>query len=156
MDPVVGILSAIIGTAAMTISSETEMVVSGREASDAPGQALSRIVRLAGGRGLEGKPLKVASTWVHWLYGTAWGLVFWLLADPAIGGLPLAAAGAVFFGIVWITAQIVQPALGVAKPIFAYGTKAVATDLFHHGVFAAGTTLAAWLMFQWAGRGFAA
>lgn len=145
MNLVIALLSAIIGTACMTISSETEMVASGREASPAPGKALSRIIELFGGSPLEGKSLKIAATWMHWLYGTAWGVVFWLLADEAYAGLSLPVAGLAFWIIVWGAAQIVLPLLKVAKPTFAYGARATFIDLFHHFVFAAATTVAAML-----------
>lgn len=147
MTLIIALLSAIVGTAGMTISSETEMALSEREASSAPGEALSRILQLLGGSPLEGKSLQVASTWMHWLYGTAWGVVFWLLIDEQFAGLSLPIAGALFLVIVWGAAQIVQPALGVAKPTFAYGAKATFTDGFHHLVFAAVTTGACALYF---------
>lgn len=143
MTLIISLLSAVVGTAAMTISSETEMVASGREASPAPGKALSRIIEMFGGSPLEGKSLNIASTWVHWAYGTAWGVVFWLLIDEQFAGLSLPVAGAAFFVIVWGAAQIVQPLLGVAKPTFTYGAKATMTDGFHHVVYAAVTTGAA-------------
>jgi hypothetical protein len=139
----ISLLSAIVGTAAMTVSSETEMILSEREPSPAPGRALSSIIQLLGGSPLEGRNLKLASTWVHWLYGLGWGVVFWLLIDEQSAGLSLPVAGAVFFVIVWGAAQIVQPLLGVGKPTFAYGAKATAIDGFHHVVFAAATTGAA-------------
>jgi hypothetical protein len=147
MSLVIALLSAIIGTAGITISTETEMALTGREASPAPGKALSRVIELLGGSPLEGKSLKIAATWVHWLYGTAWGAVFWMLVDERFAGLSLPAAGALLFVIVWGAAQIVQPLFGVAKPSFAYGARAMAIDGFHHIVFAAVTTGAAALYF---------
>jgi len=140
------VLAAFVGTGLMTLSSETEATVSGRGASDSPGRAVSRVVELLGGQKLGGKSLKVASTWMHWVYGTGWGVVLWVLLDSELFGLSPLIAGIAYFAIVWGAAQVLMPLLGVAKPTWSYGGKALATDLWHHAVYAAGTLFAWWLI----------
>ncbi|MDQ3583696.1 MAG: hypothetical protein M3495_19765 [Pseudomonadota bacterium] len=49
------------------------------------------------------------STWVHWIYSTIWGVVFWVLMDPSLAGLELAIAGSAFFFLVWGAALVGLP-----------------------------------------------
>jgi hypothetical protein len=74
----------------------------------------TKLLGLVGMPELKGPPLHVLSDVTHWLYGTAWGVVFWLLMDVA--GLSLAATGPLFFLIVWGTAQVQLPLLRIAPP----------------------------------------
>jgi hypothetical protein len=46
------------------------------------------------------------------------------------------------YGTVWGAEQVVLPALDVSAPVFKYGSKATATDLLHHVVYATATGLA--------------
>ena len=83
-------------------------------------------------------------TFVHYAYGTAWGL-----GRAALGAAlctssrrrrrsalvePIA-----FFAAVWGAALAMLPALGVAKPFWRWGAKEVAIDALHHSVYAAAT-----------------
>ncbi|MDP8956434.1 MAG: DUF1440 domain-containing protein [Actinomycetota bacterium] len=137
------ILSTALGTVGMTLSSTTEMKLRGRPESTAPGQAANKVLRLVGVPKFEGRALEVLSTWTHWVYGTAWGVVFWLLIDVA--GLPLAVAGIAFFFIVWVTEQVQLPLLGVAPPPWRWGIRENVIDAWHHIVYAA-TTVLAWVL----------
>ena len=143
-----GILAAVFGTVLMTLSSETEASLTGRKPSQAPGKAVGTILSALGGPPLEGKALAAVSTWGHWVYGAAWGIVFWGLADPKLLGLGPAAAAPLFGAVVWIVAQIHQPLLGVSRPIWQYGRRALAIDLWHHAVYAGGTAIGWWLIGQ--------
>ncbi|MGH2765097.1 MAG: hypothetical protein ACRDKA_04175 [Actinomycetota bacterium] len=97
---------------------------------------------------LKGPPLHVLSDVTHWLYGTAWGVVFWLLLEVA--GLSLAAAGPLYFLIVWGSAQVQLPLLGIAPPSWRWGANEVLIDLWHHVVYAA-ATVAGWVLIGMAG-----
>jgi hypothetical protein len=101
------LLSTFMGTAAMTVSSTVEMDARGRDPSTAPGRAANKLLGLVGVPELKGPPLHVLSDLTHWLYGTAWGVVFWLLVEGA--GLSLAVAGLLFLLIVWGTEQVELP-----------------------------------------------
>ena len=79
------------------------------------------------------------SNLVHWGYGTGWGAVRGLLASAGLCG-PVATAA--HLGLVWGAEQVVLPALDVSAPVFKYGSKATATDLLHHVVYATATGLA--------------
>lgn len=140
MDPILrGILAGIIGTVFMNLSSETEMHLRGRAPSVVPGRAANKMLSIVGVPQLEGTALKVLSTWTHYLYGAAWGLVLWIL----LSGLELSvfAALPLLFLIVWGTEQIELPALGLTPPSWKWGAKEVAIDLGHHVVFAAGSVV---------------
>lgn len=139
------ILAAILGTLVMDLSSNTEMHWRGRSASVVPGQGANKLLRLVGVPQLEGRALRILSHWTHWLYGTSWGIVFWLLVDPA--GLNTAVAGVIYFFIVWIAEQIHLPLLGLGiPPSWKWGLKENLIDAWHHMAYAAGTAFFYWLL----------
>ncbi len=137
------IVAALMGTVAMTLSSTTEMHIRGRPESAAPGRAANKVLRLAGVPQLEGPPLQILSAWTHWVYGAAWGVVFWLLV--AVAALPLWLTGVLFFLIVWGAEQIHLPALGVAPPPWKWGIRENLIDAWHHVAYVAGT-VAGWAL----------
>ena len=119
----------------MTVSSTLEMKFSGRGASQTPAEAAEEVL------GVEPKDEK-SEAWfsnlVHWGYGTGWGSVRGLLATAGLSG-PTATAA--HFALVWGSEQVILPALNVSAPVFKYGSKATATDLLHHVVYATATGL---------------
>ncbi len=135
-----GILAGAVGTLFMNLSSESEMHIRGRAASVTPGRAANKLLGVVGVPVLEGVPLKVLSTWTHYLYGAAWGALLWALF--VVAGLPVAAALPFFFLGVWGAEQIQLPALGLAPPSWKWGAKEVAIDAWHHIVFATGSVIA--------------
>ena len=137
------LLSTFMGTAAMTVSSTVEMDARGRDPSTAPGREANRLLGLVGVPELKGPPLHVLSDLTHWLYGTAWGVVIWLLVDGA--GLSLAVAGLLFLLIVWGSEQVQLPLLGIAPPGWKWGATEVLIDLWHHLVYVA-ATVGAWVL----------
>lgn len=134
-----GILAGVIATVFMNLSSETEMHLRGRAASTTPGRATNKLLHLVGVPLLEGKPLQVLSTWTHYVYGAAWGVLLWALFVPA--GLPVAAVLPLFLLGVWMTEQIQLPALGLTPPSWKWGAKEVAIDLWHHVSYASGAVV---------------
>ncbi len=140
MDPAIrGILAGMIGTVFMNLSSDTEMHLRGRQPSVTPGRAANKVLRIVGVPQLEGTALQVLSTWTHYLYGAAWGLVLWVLLSSL--ELSIAAVLPLLLLIVWGTEQIQLPALGLAPPSWKWGAKEVAIDLLHHVVFASGAVV---------------
>ncbi|MCI0344723.1 MAG: hypothetical protein L0221_04655 [Chloroflexi bacterium] len=137
------ILAAVIGTVVMTLSSTTEMQFRGRAASTAPGRAANKVLHFVGVPILEGRALEIFSTWVHWLYGAAWGVAFWFLA--VVLGLPIGVAGVAFFFLVWLTEQVELPVLGIAPWPWKWGARENLIDAGHHLAYAAGT-VAGWLL----------
>lgn len=137
------LLAAVLGTAAMTLSSTTEMQWRGRAPSTVPGKAANKLLRLVGVPTLEGRTLDILSTWTHWVYGTAWGIVFW--AYHVVLDLNLVATGVLFFITVWGAAQVNYGLLKLVPPFWTWGAKDVAIDLFHHTVYVGGT-IAGWIL----------
>jgi hypothetical protein len=131
-----GLFAGLAGTAAMTVSSTLEMKLSGRGASQTPSQAAEKVLQVEPeDEDAEARFFNL----VHWGYGTGWGGVRGLLASAGLSGPPATAA---HLGLVWGAEQVVLPALNVSAPVFKYGTKATATDLLHHAVYATATGLA--------------
>ena len=148
MDPQLlrSLLAAVFGAVAMTLSSTTEMYVRGRPPSETPGEAGNKLFGLLGLPRQTGQRLTLLSTWVHWIYSTLWGIVFWMLMDPDLLGLELAIAGPVFFLLVWGVALAGLPALRLAPPFWRWGRAEVGIDAWHHAMYVAGTVLGWWLI----------
>lgn len=131
-----GLVAGFIGTAVMTVSSTLEMKLTGRGASDTPARAAGKVLGVQP-RDPDGE--QRFSQIAHFAYGTSWGAVRGLLEEFGIRG---AAAGAVHFLMVWGAAQAMLPGLGVAPPATEWDAEELATDLFHHAVYAAATNAA--------------
>jgi hypothetical protein len=131
-----GIFAGLAGTAAMTISSTTEMKLRGRPASSAPAQAAAKVL---GVEPVNEQGEVRFSNLVHWGYGTAWGGARGLLAATGLSG---PAATAAHLGAVWGSEQVMLPTLGVAPPLTKWGAKEVAIDALHHLVYAGATGIA--------------
>ena len=156
MDFLHAILAAVLGTVAMTWSSTTEMYLEGRSESVVPGKATNKILRLIGVPEFadDSKALKILSHLTHWIYGAAWGALYWVFVsvadlNPVVAGVP-------FFLAVWIIEQIELPMLGIGVPWpwtwgktdDGYVWKYNLLDAWHHVVYAAGT-VAGWYLIGW-------
>ncbi len=132
-----GLVAGAIGTVALTVAEQLEMKLTGREASDVPGQVG---VKLAGGDP-DADPERVArlSPIVHWAHGIGLGAVRGGL-DRA--GLSPAAASLVFAPIVFGGDATVYRALGIAPAPWRWTRAELATDLFGKGVLAFATSAA--------------
>jgi len=131
-----GLFAGVAGTAVMTVSSTLEMKLSGRGASRTPAEAAKKVLKVEPeDEGAEAR----FSDLVHWGYGTAWGAARGLLASAGLSG---PGATVAHLGLVWGAEQVVLPALDVSAPVFKYGSKATATDLLHHIVYATATGVA--------------
>ncbi|MCH7608800.1 MAG: hypothetical protein IIC94_09585 [Chloroflexi bacterium] len=145
MELLAAILAGAIGTVAMTLSSGTEMHWTGRPESPAPGVAAVWPLKLIG-VSVEGRSLMVVSTWAHWGYGSAWGVVWWLLIAQA--ELPLALAAVSFFAIVWVTAVLLLRITGIAPWPWKWGhIKYNIFDWTHHGAYVSGTVIG-WVLIE--------
>ncbi|MBA3690890.1 MAG: hypothetical protein H0W82_05700 [Actinobacteria bacterium] len=131
-----GLFAGVVGTAAMTVSSTIEARMSGREASSAPADAAGKVLGVQP-RNPEGR--ERFSTAVHWGYGTGWGAARGLLAATGLQGR---AATTAHFATVWGTSMVMLPRLGVAPPVTQWGPQQLATDAFHHAVYAVATSVA--------------
>ncbi len=131
-----GLVAGMAGTALMTLSSTIEMKLTGREASSAPADAAAKVLGVEPTGDTERARF---SNVVHWAYGTSWGVLRGLLGAAGLTG-PIAAGA--HFAAVWGNELVMLPRLGVAPPVGEWGTKALATDAFHHLVYAVGTSLA--------------
>src|SRR5829696_5739693 len=107
-----GLFAGVAGTAVMTVSSTLEMKLSGRGASQTPAEAAEKVLKVEPED--EGAEARLSS--------------------------PVATAA--HLGLVWGAEQVVLPALNVSAPVFKYGSKATATDLLHHIVYATATGVA--------------
>ena len=132
----IGLLSGLIGTIALTLSETLEMAITGREPSTVPGQVGAILLGKdpATDPGLERK-----NTIVHWMHGITMGAVRGLLALTGLGAL---LASVLFFVLVWSGDVLLYRLLGIAPLPWKWKPQELATDLFNKGVYAAVTSIA--------------
>ncbi|MDP8943886.1 MAG: hypothetical protein M3N16_07190 [Actinomycetota bacterium] len=132
-----GAVAGFAGTVAMTVSSTVEQKLRRRPPSAAPARAAERVLGI---ESFESDATEERfSNLVHWGYGTGWGIVRGLLR--AVGFAPQAAT-ALHLAAVWGTEQVMLPTLDVAPPLFTWGGREIAIDLWHHVVYAVATGVA--------------
>src|SRR5690242_1825984 len=126
-----GLIAGLCGVAAITVSSTIEMRLRGRKPSMAPADAALKLLRL---QPIDDQAKARFSDFVHWSYGTGWGVARGILD---LAGCDSACALPAHFAAVWGAALITLPALEVAPPVTEWSTEEVAIDAFHHLVYAA-------------------
>ena len=132
-----GLLAGLAGTAAITVSSTAEMKLRGRPASDAAAKAAAKVL---GVQPTGEREARRFSTFVHWGYGTCWGIARGLIGAAGIQGVPAAAA---HLGLVWGSELVMLPSLDVGvPPPWEWGAAEVAIDGFHNVVYAGATSIA--------------
>jgi hypothetical protein len=131
-----GLFAGAAGTAAITVSRAVEAKLRGSEPSSAPSDAAGKVLGVQP-RNPEGRAR--FSNVVHWTYGTSWGAARGLLESAGVTG---SAATVAHFAGVWGAAQGMLPALKVAPPAWKSEATEVASDVFHHLVYAVATGLA--------------
>lgn len=131
-----GLFAGAAGTALMTISSTIEAKRSDRGSSSAPADAAGKVLGVQP-RDEDGQAR--FSTAVHWGYGTGWGAVRGLIA---LASPSPPAAIFTHFAAVWGSSLVMLPALDVAPAPWKQPLSGIATDAFHHMVYAVGTSAA--------------
>jgi hypothetical protein len=125
-----GLLAGVAGTAAMTLSTVVESKLSQRPPSTAPAEAVEKVV------GVEPEDEEAEhrlSTVSHWAYGTGWGVPRAALGAAGMSG-PLATMA--HFFLVWGSALVMLPALGIAPPVNRWKREDTVKDALHHAVYA--------------------
>jgi hypothetical protein len=132
-----GLISGLVGTAAMTASSTLEARLRDREPSTTPADATAKALGIAGFED-EGAKSRFSNL-AHWGYGTSWGVVRGLLGAT---GMSPATATALHGAAIWSTEAVALPALDVAPPVTSWGREEVGIDMLHHLVYATATGVA--------------
>jgi len=130
-----GVAAGVAGTAAMTVSSTIEQKLRGRALSTAPADAAAKVLHIKEFPSDEAR--NRFSNAVHWGYGTAWGVNRAMLSRA---GLSPRAAASSHLGALWVSEQVMLPALEVAPPVTVWGGKEIAIDAWHHLVYATATS----------------
>jgi hypothetical protein len=129
-----GLKAGLAGAAAMSVSTNLEMRIRGREASPAPAKALERLFGLKVDSS-RGEQALVAAAHVSVSVGL--GALEALLRRR----VSTAAAGAALLAAALGPELLVVPALGAAEPPWRWSTPEAVVSVFHHAVYAAATTL---------------
>lgn len=149
-----GIIAGLAGTVAISLSQMIEMQITKRESSNAPIKVAKKVL------GVEPKgkaELEVAksdpeskrneeelkqsvqdnteqfSQFLHFLYGTSWGMARGVLEIAGLKGAPASLA---HFGAIWGAAQVMLPVANASEPITEWSPKQIAIDVGHHAVYA--------------------
>ena len=125
-----GLIAGFCGTAAMTLSQQIEMTLSGREPSTGPGDMVASAL------GLEPKGQRERESFsqlVHWTWGTLWGLPRGLLSlSGANGGkATVMHAFIVIGGDFWILHTLAKK-----PPPWEWPREELATEVLHKSVLA--------------------
>src|SRR4051812_26880416 len=105
-----GIVASAAGTALMTVSSTLEMRLRGRDASDAPGKAASRLLRVEPREDLAtGRLARIAHVMTGLSLGAARGML-------GFAGVREPRASAIFLGVSLLPDAAGLPAMGIAPP----------------------------------------
>lgn len=131
-----GLVAGLAGTAVMTLIQALQMKLTGGESSDTPARAVGKTLHIQPRDPVGRKRLTHAA---HWAYGTGWGVMRSALHGVGLRGWSATAA---HLGIVWGTALVVLPRLGVAPPVRQWGSKTILADLGHHATYAVAAGLA--------------
>ncbi len=129
-----GVVSAIAGTVAMTVTQGVYYRVTGVDSSEAPGEVGRRIVENGLGRRAPRRRRGALNQFMHWLYGMSWGVPFggWHSMRSSSPGLGVGFA----LGLgVWATSLIELPVLGLAPPPWRQDPGSLATDAAFHCVY---------------------
>jgi uncharacterized membrane protein YagU involved in acid resistance len=127
-----GLLSGLVGTAAMTVSSTLEMKLRRRAASATPAKAVERVLGIAPND--QAAEARLANV-VHWSYGTMWGIARAVVGSAGVRGC--VAAPVLHFAAVWGASLLALPALQVAPPVWQWSREEIAIDVLHHAVYVA-------------------
>ena len=128
-----GMAAGLVGTAAMTVSERVEMAVTGREASDVPGQVGAKLLALQPATDAEMERL---SRQVHWIHGILGGALRGVLDRAGATG---PAASVAHFAALWGGDAALYAALGIAPAPWDWDQDELAVDVLHKGVYAAVT-----------------
>jgi len=135
--PVVrGLVAGSIGTLALTLSERLEMSVSGRAASQVPGQVGTHLLHGAE-PGSEADVQRLTGP-VHWAHGIAMGT---LRAAIHRAGFQGPVASLIHFALVWGADAALYRALRIADVPWRWSPAELGTDVMHKGVYAAVTGL---------------
>ncbi len=129
-----GMIAGAIGTIAMTLSERLEMTVSGREASQVPGQVGAHL--LPGQDPDSPADVTRLNAPVHWMHGISMGAVRGALD---LTGLRGPEASVAHFLLLWGGDATLYHALGIAEMPWHWETDELASDVLHKGVYAAVT-----------------
>jgi hypothetical protein len=135
-DAATGLISGIVGTAAMTIAQGAEFVLTPAEPSDVPARVADSLSRRLGFGRIKRRDRAVANQGMHWLYGASWGIPYGLVAARAKTRPEV--SGPVFGLAVWVVALGQQPALGVADWPWERSPKSLGSEALYHVVYGAG------------------
>ncbi len=128
-----GMAAGLVGTVAMTVSERLEMAVTGREASDVPGQVGAKLLRRHPKTDAEMQRL---STQVHWAHGVLGGALRGALDQAGVTG---PAASVAHFAALWAGDAGLYAALDIAPAPWDWEPEELTTDILHKGVYAAVT-----------------
>lgn len=128
-----GVMAGLVGTAAMSLSQQIEMSLTGRTPSATPAEAACLMLGIE--IRTEAQEQRLAQA--HWAYGTMWGIGHSVM--PSISG---PARALIYLAAVWGTGAALLSGTGLAPPPSRWKPKSLLSDLIHHAVYTAAGTFA--------------
>ena len=131
-----GAAAGLAGALAMTVSTNSEMRLRGREPSYAPAEAVAGLLNV---RANGERAKQLLGLGGHLATGVSLGVVRGLLDRLGLGAR---GAGTALFAVAMVPEAVVVPALGATEPPWKWSATDTAVSLLHHAVFAVVTTVA--------------
>jgi hypothetical protein len=126
-----GLLAGLAGTAAITISQALEMSLTGRGPSSTPAQAVEKVFGI---KALDPQHEARLTHFVHWTYGTSWGLFRGLLDMVGLRGFQ---ASLVHWLAISGSAMTILPGLHLTPPPHKWPVRMHVSEGVHHFLYAA-------------------
>ena len=126
-----GMIAGAVGTIAMTLSERLEMAVTGRAASQVPGEVGAHL--LPGMDPDAPSDVDRLNSPVHWVHGISMGGLRGLLD---VAGMQGPKATAAHFALFWGGDAMLYRTLGVADVPWRWSGDELASDVLHKGVYA--------------------
>jgi hypothetical protein len=128
-----GLIAGLAGSIVMTLAQNIEMKLTKRSPSSTPVDAAGKAL---GAQPVDESSRQRLNNVVHYTYGSMLGTVRAVLALLGIRGLMAVTLHTAFAEAMAMT---LLPLLKVAPPPSRWGAKAIAMEIMHHAIYAAGT-----------------
>jgi hypothetical protein len=126
-----GMVAGAVGTIAMTLSERLEMAVTGRGASQVPGEVGAHL--LLGQDPDAPSDVQRLNSPVHWVHGIGMGALRGMLD---VGGVQGPTATAAHFALFWCGDAMLYRGLGISDVPWRWSSDELASDVLHKGVYA--------------------
>lgn len=126
----------------MTAAQTAYYKAAGAESSSTPAEVGKRIIEGVLQRDVPDERMDALNNFMHWSYGTCWGLPYGIIAGSSGGSGSVLRAGAGLAMAVWAASRTEMAAMQIAPPPWQDPPSTLATDIGFHLVYGLAAALA--------------